>query len=166
MPELIYKQGSHRNEDALDNVINYMFDSRYAGVHGGRGIFGYSTQGIIEDFEFTKQMYEKDDRKQVTHIIIGTKNEGLCELDMIERAEAASEFFYDKGFQNVYVIHTGSRSDPRYMHVHMAVNTINYMDGKRLTETYSNSSELYNHMKDTFEDDHWKLINDSCKNAV
>jgi len=161
MPIIINKLGAHKNTDAVEHVICYMCTSPFATHCNGRGVFTYAPEAVITGFEMTKKMYYKDDGKQVTHIIIESQKEGLGVGGLIYVAEAALDYFFGNGFQCFYVIHNGSHDNARNCHIHLAVNTINYMDGKRLTEAYSVTSSFRNAMEKVFGNYRWFSVNDS-----
>ncbi len=161
MPILVNKVGAHRNEDALDRVVYYMMTSGFFKRGNCRGVLGYSIPDIIRDFNFVKQMYDKMNGKQVDHTIIGTKGEGLIEDELIEIAETALDYFYKTGFQCCYALHRGSHEDSQYLHVHMAINTVNFQDGKRLYESYGVTSGLKNFLKIQFASYQWCSANDN-----
>lgn len=106
MAIIINKLGEHRNEDAIQLLLNYMITSSFYIASNCRGCIGSSVQDVVSSFAFTKQMYDKADRKQVSHIIIGTKNEEVTVEGLLVIAEAALNYFYSQGFQSFYVIHS------------------------------------------------------------
>lgn len=161
MPIIVHKLGAHRNEEALRNLVYYMLSSEFFKGGGSRGIFGYSAESIIQNFEFAKQMYEKTDGKQVAHIIIGTEKEGLIEEELMGIAETAMEYFFSSGFQCCYALHRGSVDNQGYLHVHMAVNTVNAQNGRRLYESYSVTGELKTVLSAQYSGLYWSSVNDS-----
>ena len=164
MPIIVNKIGEHRNMDAVKNLIVYMIGSSHACHMGGRGICSLDPETVIENFAFTKIMYEKDDRKQIGHIIIGAKQkECLSMADLMMIGEITAEYYYQRGFQSCYVIHRGSDENQEYFHLHIAVNTINFRDGMRYYESYGNSSELRNILAAQFNQYRWILINDNSQ---
>lgn len=160
MPVIINKLGAHKNEDAVNHVVGYMLYSKFAIYYNGRGVFMDSPDSVIESFEFTKKMFYKEERKQVAHLIIGSQKEGLGVDGRIYVAEAALDYFYQNGVQCFYVIHNGSHDNEQNCHIHLAVNTINYKDGKRLTEADSVTSEFRIAMEQAFENYKWHSVND------
>lgn len=161
MPVIINKVGGHRNEDALSRTIQYMISSNFFRGGNGRGIWGYSIPDIINAFQFVKEMYNKTDNKQVDHIIIGTKQESIIETELIEIAEAALNYFYSVGFQGCYAFHRGSNEDGNYLHIHMAINTISFVNGNRLYESFSTTSGLKNYLMAQYNAYQWRSVNDN-----
>jgi len=139
-----------------------MDSSCHAVYHGGRGVILENTETVIMGFQTIKALYDKDDRKQVAHIIIGAaEKENMTVEEMLKIAECASEYFYKKGFQNYYVLHFGSDFNPGYLHIHMAVNTVNGYNGKRLYENYSSSYDLKGSLALQFNEYPWSVIRDN-----
>lgn len=162
MPIIVNKIGEYRNQGAVENLIEYMSGSPFARSLGGRGITSSVPRQAAEDFAFVKNMYDKNNRKQISHIIIGTQEkENIIELELFGIALSAAEYLYQKGFQSYFVIHCGSYENPDYLHLHLAVNTINYINGTRYYETFSNSSELKNALEGIYKQYRWFLINDT-----
>lgn len=161
MPIVINKLGEHKNEDAVQRLLNYMIGSPFYLAANCRGCIGGSVQDVMVSFTFVKQMYDKADRKRVSHIIIGTKKEEVTAEGLLAVAEAALNYFYCQGFQGFYAVHSGSDADLGYWHIHLAINTINFRDGKRLYETYSVTSDLKNYLALQFSELQWFSINDN-----
>ena len=163
MPIIVNKVGAHRNGDALSRVVYYMMTSNYFKAGNCRGVWEYSPSGIVNGFEFVKEMYGKSDGKQVSHLVIGTKREGLIEKELIGAGESALDYLYGDGFQCCYVFHRGSDEDPGYLHLHMAVNTVNFQDGRRFYETYNAVTGLRNYLAALYNSWQWSTAyDDSC----
>lgn len=160
MPVIINKVGEHRNQDAIELLVRYMLGSKFYWRYGSRGLIADSQENIIQGFSYTKQMYDKTDGKQVNHFILGTEDEGISVAQLYYIAEVAADYFFSQGYQCFYVIHSGSEDSPNYHHIHFAVNTINYMTGLRLYETYMVVTEIKNYMKAEYPEYSWHAIND------
>lgn len=163
MPIIVNKVGAHRNEDALSRVVYYIMTSDYFEIGNCRGVWEYSPLGIISGFDFVKGMYDKTDGKQVAHLIIGTKHEGMIGDELIEAGEAALDYLYGSGFQCCYGFHRGSAEDPGYLHLHMAVNTVNFRDGKRFYESYNAVSGLKNYLATLYNSYQWSSKYDNSR---
>lgn len=162
MPVIVNKVGGHRNEDALGRVIYYMMSSAFFRLGDCRGVWTYSAPDIIGGFNFIKEIFNKTDGKIVDHVVIGIEqHEGIVEGDLIEIAEAALDYFYSGGYQCCFAIHKGSRETPNYLHAHIAVNTVNFMTGCRLYETFAATSELKHYLMGRFDSYKWFSVNDN-----
>ena len=163
MPIVVNKLGEHKNEDAVIRLTYYMASSKYLGNYGGRGIMALNEAAIIDSFNWVKMMYDKNDRKLVNHFIIGSQNEGITPAQLYYIAEVASQYFYEQGYQNFYVIHKGSQENPKYYHIHLAVNTVNFLTGNRLYENYGVVSGLRKALETEYPEYSWSSINDFRK---
>lgn len=164
MPVIVNKIGEHKNADAVTFLINYMSSSPYAGYAGGRGVVSLWPNQVIHDFNFVKALYEKEDHKLISHIIIGTdKKEQILETELSEMAETITDYFFERGFQSFYVTHRGSGENAGYLHLHLAINTINFLNGNRYYETYGNASDIKNILSMKYNEYQWFLINDNSQ---
>lgn len=161
MPVIVNKIGAYKNEDAMEHLIFYMTSSNFRWSCNGCGVMEEEARSVINAFTFTKQMYGKQDHKQVAHFIIGAKEYGITPSDLFLMAEAALDYFWKIGYQCFYVIHKGSEESAEYLHVHLAVNTINYRNGYRLSDNYGVISELRNTMQEQFGTYNWSSFNDT-----
>lgn len=161
MPVIINKLGAYQNEDAVVRLSYYMTQSPYYRYCNGRGVIGCFPEDVIRSFQFVKGMYGKEDGRQAAHFIIGAKGkEMLIFTELIEIGEATVDYFYRKGFQSFYVIHSGSDDDKNYQHIHLEVNTISYLDGNRLYESFDITSDFRKTMERVFPQMRWYSVND------
>lgn len=147
MPNLIFKISNYRNEDAIENVVNYIVNSDYIENVGMNGCFLYPGQplseGITNSFNAVKNVYYKNDRQLVQHIVVGfDANECIKEYEARVIASQISDYFFQKGFQTFWGVHWGSGDSDSYRHIHMAVNTINGMNGSRFFATFDDRNDL------------------------
>ena len=67
MPNIIYKIKNYKNEDAVENLVNYIISSPYYDTCGWKGCFLYPGQNIVEgisnSFHAVKNVYYKNDGK-------------------------------------------------------------------------------------------------------
>lgn len=134
------KIGGHRNPDAIDNVIRYIFSSPFYVYGGVNRVFGLSEQIVIDGFKLVQEHYDKTDGKQIQHVIIGLdKREGVG-TGMAYNMAIAAAGYIGKRFQCCYAVHNGSYDDPDYIHIHLAINTVSWLDGNRY---YENNQNLY-----------------------
>lgn len=140
MPLIVMKTGEHKNADAIDKVIQYIFSSPYYAYGGKNRVFGCNVKAIIDSFKLVQAHYDKTDGKQIQHMIIGfNKHEGIGTGMAYNIALAAAQYIGNR-FQCCYVVHKGSGDNPNYVHIHLAINTVSWIDGKRY---YENNQNLY-----------------------
>lgn len=132
----------HKNPEAVINVVNYISNSSFLVEWGCMGIFMPTTEGIYNAFSAVKNITGKQEGKQIHHMIIGfEKHRGwyLSAVTEIARKMAAQ---ISLRFQVFYGVHMGTLDDPEYLHIHMAINTVSYVDGNRFYESNSHFGEI------------------------
>ena len=150
----------YKNKDAVESVIRYISRTRYndprrnelIGV-GGAGINGFaSVEDIIQQFLDVQNIYGIKERqgRRVVHLIYSFSDQEFSDLmhqnfELINLiARDISSFLFQKGFQVFYGIHY----DPeKHAHIHFAINSINYLDGKK----YHSGAGDFKAMKEVFD---------------
>lgn len=140
MSIIVMKTGGYKNEDAIDNLIHYMYSSHYFCRGDAYMVFNSSPDYIIQGFKMIQEHFRETDKKRVQHIIIGfSKIEEIKEGMAWCIAESAITYIGNR-FQCCYAIHHGSKDDPDYIHIHLAINPVSWLDGNRY---YENDQNLY-----------------------
>lgn len=159
MPNIITEIGEHKNEDAIDRLIYYMFSSPFAVRTGTNRVLGCDVESIVNSYKLVQMHHAKTDGKQIQHIIIGTSEaENIMDGMAWVIALAASDYIGSR-FQCCYAVHHGSYDNPNYVHIHLAVNTVSWLDGNRYHEKRQNEYDLKNYLNSyTQEMYRWKCI--------
>lgn len=133
--------GSYTNEKAVENVIRYITRSRIYEdrrneliSYGGAGIGGYlSPEEIIHQFLYVQEVYNIRNRRgrRICHEILCLSDEEFallnCDYNLVEKiAQEIRYQYYLRGHQVLYGIHCSSNMR---VHIHFAVNTINFITG-------------------------------------
>ena len=140
MPIIIMTTGAHKNEEAIGNLIDYMYSSSHLVYGSPFMVFSYNQKSIINSFKLVQEHFDGLDKKRIQHIIIGFDNhEKVADGMAWDIAEAATMFLGNR-FQCCYAVHHGSSEDPNYVHIHLAVNPVSWLDGNRY---YENDQNLY-----------------------
>lgn len=140
-----YRMKNYTNKNAVKFVIdditrnreNEKYEYQLLG-YGGLGVNQFlPVEDMIATFCYVQQAYDIDNRggRRIYHEVFWFFPDELVMLDrnvelMWQFAyEISLEFFYKKGFQVVFAIHYDMQG--KY-HIHLAVNTVNYITGKKL----------------------------------
>ena len=134
----------YKNDDAIDNVIRYITRTRenelklaeLIAVGGAGFILNAPVEDIINLFRNVQDFYDIEHRKgrRLLHYTYNFKDEEFYLLgadyalvDAIAREFSA--YLFSLGFQSIYAIHFdyGKR-----VHIHFAINAINFLDGKKI----------------------------------
>lgn len=139
------------NPGAIDYLIHYIYDSQYDIGWNAYMVMSVRPESIINSFKLVQNFYNKTDKKRVQHIIIGFHDrDGETANGLFFIAEEAARFI-SRRFQCCYGIHHSSDHHSGYRHIHLAINPVSWVDGKRFYETYQNLYELQEHL-DTVTD--------------
>lgn len=153
----------YTNVDAVEKVIRYITRTRCVESRsgelisvGGAGVICAGTvEEIIVQFLIVQNFYQIDKRggRRVVHEILSFTEE---EFNRINRnyalvnlvAREISAYFYLSGFQVVYAVHHDSE---KHVHIHLAVNTINFKSGKKFHSGGEDFKYRIKHFQTIFE---------------
>ena len=136
-------KGKYENRDAVKYVIRYITRTRPNEDRGmeliAAGSLGTSetSERMIEDFLRVQKCLRSPGRigKKINHEVFLLTVEEIEQLGypgkvqyLYWASQECARFFYEKGFQVVFAIHTDMEKG---VHIHFAVNTVNYMNGKK-----------------------------------
>lgn len=141
--------GEYYNSDALEKAFHYCFAK--CEYWEGTGIRTDSIENGIFDMRQVKILTGKVDGKQLYHMVIGirkyrenSKNNKetencCCRLIGYE----VSKILYDFGYQNAYFKH----KDGDNRHLHFIINSVNFMTGKKLSDSRAITNRIMNYIK-------------------
>lgn len=118
-------------KESLNNLIYYI--ANYSEFIGGCGISVLSLESVISEFETIKKVFNKaeEGRRQVRHFIISFRY-GEMNIEFIKKIAWEMAKYYGNKFQVFYGIHLNTDTP----HIHFAVNSVSFVDGKMLSEGY------------------------------
>lgn len=118
---------AYQNSDAILNLYNYMTNPvKTMGLTGGYNLI---PQYTVQMMKTVKQIYGKDNGKQLLHIIISLSGaESISKEAMYENSLYIASCFCDN--QVLFSVH----SDTGHLHTHFMVNTVSFRDGSRINE--------------------------------
>lgn len=127
-----YLNNNKFGNNCLENVINYVLQN-----HGKPnvevGAFNTKLSTSVSEMQQTKINFNKTEGRQAAHIVVSfPKSSGLCLSEVCEIAPLIAEFFAAR-FQVVYNVHTNTSN----LHIHIAFNTVSFVDGLKFNDTYS-----------------------------
>lgn len=130
MPHVEFIPGDYLNTDAVHNVINYVLTDKPSNqlcqFCGGRYVYFNDIDMAVSHFMKTKYIYQQEDSKQIIHLIISfSPTETMNEVLLLNIGYLIASRYAN--FQTVFAVHT----DQAHLHLHMAINTVSFLDGKR-----------------------------------
>lgn len=104
----------------------------------GRGISN-NYKRAPEQMIKVQKLYGKDQKRRCYHMVVSFDAEVDDRNFVILAADAiASMIFEEMHFQIFYGIHTSTD----YMHIHFAINAVNYKSGKKWHQNYAETEEF------------------------
>ena len=146
MANLIINNDPYLNDDALDNVVNYVIrDDKTHGVIGGQGVLLDNPTWYMK---LVKNHFCQDGGKQVQHLILSFDNYE----NYITRIEACQIGYAVCELLSEYQMVFGFHQDSGHRHIHWAINPVNMLNGKKLIFGFKESFELRRKIAEILED--------------
>ena len=147
MPILKIVEESYSNKNAVVNVINYICQGPYI---GGLGV---NPECAALQMSLVKYVWYKTEGRQVRHFIVSFADNESADLDgLIAYGYAIANYYYEKGFQVVFGVHTNTE----HQHIHFAVNTVNFRNGYMYGDVWSDAGLLRKYIQDLMPQ--WTVI--------
>ncbi|SEW20107.1 relaxase/mobilization nuclease domain-containing protein [[Clostridium] fimetarium] len=149
MANLIAITDGYKNEDAVYIVLNYMWSPYCDNDLSYRGnIYSYNPYIVANQYMAVQKVFMQERGKRICHMVIGFENKEInYDEEVLDVMKLVIDYFKDR-FQVFAVIHNGSKHRvDEYLHIHITVNTVSYVDGSRLYD----SGEMYYKLKEYLE---------------
>lgn len=127
MPNIKIVPGEYLNENVVECLtVKYIYPKAVA--IGGLAV---DPQNVVEQMQMVKEAWHQTEGKQVYHFILNftpLESERITSLGaVVQLAYKICEYFADE-YQIVFGVH-----DSGHLHIHFAMNTVNYRTGKKYT---------------------------------
>ena len=144
--------GYYKNEDAVESVLRYITRTRMEEKRlsellfwGAYGASAYDLDLLISQFEYVQQQMRSSTTRKLYHISYNfDKVEFLHLINdrnlLFKLAAAQASIFYRLGHQVAYAVHLKGEDN---LHVHFAINSVNFCTGK-MFRLPLNSDKLLN----------------------
>lgn len=149
------------------SLLEYLNDKLKTG--GGKYIagLGFVTNDYLGEFQAVKVSNQKTAGRQFRQITISITPVGndLSNDDYLEIGRRIAKYYYDKGYQVIISLHL----DTDTRHLHLMVNSVNYLTGKKFSQSKSDLNRLKLHCNRIFADyglDQIRQSDDSMLEAV
>ncbi len=127
----------YKTKLAMSNLLYYIV--RGAETVGGYGVSLNDVEAVYYEFEKIKQIWGKHEegRRQVRQVVVSfRRNE--CSIAEVERIAWEVGNYYGQAHQVLYGIH----DDTDNLHIHYAINTVSFIDGKMISEGQADMENL------------------------
>lgn len=136
--------GDYKNKDALSNVIHYITNPvKTRHYIGAMGVNPYDSEKMIEQMNLVKKVFQKEcGHRNVRHFIVSfDKKDHIKPEEARWIADDVARFYSDR-YQICYGVHL----DTDDLHIHFALNTVSFIDGKLFSEGPRELEELKRHV--------------------
>jgi len=136
------QKGKYFDIEAKADTIAYVLNP-YKAKHGCVGGVGVSPECPAESMEIVSEMFGKSDGSQLRHYILAFSEEELYNLQTVHAIAQHIAVCIGQEYQVVYAVH----EDKSYLHIHMIVNTVSFVDGHRWRGSKAEFYQMLNAMK-------------------
>lgn len=127
-------KGKYEGKESISNVLHYILDFKKnpTNTHNVYSMNKKDIDAIAEEFVKVQEIYKKANGKRIIHMILSFSEYPPYMQEEYEWiGNKIVEIF--KGYQVVYSLHErGNDGNRKQPHIHIAVNPISYLTGKRL----------------------------------
>ena len=159
-------KGRYKNHDAPEKLIRYVTrtngeDDSDLIAWGGLGVAEFlGIQKIINQFYYVQKIHTRKGKfgryADQDVYSFSTEEENFINENKLDVDEIARKMAYDiynnDNCQVVYGIHRPSEKD-KHMHIHFAINTVNYTNGNKRRENKRQTAERSNRFQQIVEDE-------------
>lgn len=130
--------GKNNDRDFLERKRKYITDPVKTDNRKLVGTSACLSEHGIDDWISVKKAYHKNDGKQGEHIAISLTpdRKNVPNEEYLKIAEEVAETIFS-GYNCIYAVHI----DSTYRHIHLLLNSVSYVDGKRFHSSKSDLAE-------------------------
>lgn len=141
--------GKYRGTKSIAKVLHYILDPKKnpANIHNAYRMDYKDIDDIVSEFIKVQELYRKTNGKRIIHMILSfSEHPPYMPEEYQQIGNEIVKLF--KGHQVIFGLHErdkdGNRKQP---HIHVAVNPINYLTGKRLHISKAELKELKSYLE-------------------
>ena len=141
-----YKTANHKgkyyDEKARGNVISYILDDEKM-IHNFFGGVHVNEHDIVGSMNQISEYFHKESGVQIRHFIISFNSYETNNPSMVNEIAMQAVRFLGKAYQTIYAVHENTD----FLHIHIAMNPISYIDGHRYRGTKAEHYEFVNFLR-------------------
>ena len=137
MPILKIKNESYANNDAIENLVQYIQRSGYT---GGLAV---DIENAAEHMQKVKEIWYKTEGRQARHFIVAFSDYEFPTIDEAISYGYSISQYYAERFQILFSVHT----DTDHIHLHFVMNTVSYVDGRKYSGGLSDYLSFRNYIQ-------------------
>lgn len=135
----------YKQPKSVAGMIEYVMnpEKTKGGFIGGNGIFPCSTiDDVIMQFQLVKNVWCKNEGVQLQHFVVSFSYEENVDPYQAYISAYWISNFYGGIYQVVYAVH----EDTENVHIHFLVNSVSYIDGRKLSFGRTEYWKLFSHV--------------------
>lgn len=132
MPTVKFAEGKFSNKKAVENLIEYIFDSEKTlhNMADALGVYPVRSKTIIRQFKEVQKAHRNMKGRKAYHLIVSFSDTEMTQLDINDYEEigySTASYFWNASHQVAYAFHESSDN----LHFHFAINAVNFKTGKK-----------------------------------
>ena len=136
------QKGKYFDAEAKTDVIDYILNP-YKATHGFVGGIGVNPECPAESMAVVSETFGKSNGVQLRHYIVSFSQDELTDPRKANAIAQQLTAYIGQEFQAVYAVH----ENKAYLHVHIVVNTVSFVDGHRWRGSKAEFYHLIDAMK-------------------
>lgn len=129
------QKGKYFDAEAKTDVIDYILNP-YKAIHGFVGGIEVNPECPAESMAVVSETFGKSNGVQLRHYIVSFSQDEVTDPRQANAIAQSLTAYIGQEFQAVYAVH----ENKAYLHVHIVVNTVSFVDGHRWR---GNKAEFY-----------------------
>ena len=165
-----YVNNGYSDSYVLEDEVKYCMKGCYKNLYVSFGTNSYNIQSMISSMENVKRGFNNNSGTQMHHFVISIhpykrmeKDRKICYATLV--LYDIGNYFLRKGFQSIGVIHEnqdvnvfnkGILDYEENVHIHFLVNSVSFLDGRKLHDLYKIKNELIHNLKQEYGQLNWQ----------
>ena len=165
-----YVNKGYSDSYALEDVVRYCMKGCYKNMYVSFGTNSYNIQSMISSMENVKRGFNNNSGTQMHHFVISIhpykrmeKDRKMCYATLV--LYDIGNYFLRKGFQSIGVVHVnqdvnvfnkGILDYEENVHIHFLVNSVSFIDGRKLCNVYGLRKEILYNLKQEYGQLNWQ----------
>ena len=129
------QDGKYMDDYSREDVIAYILRNDKTPHHciGGAAVNVYNA---LQEMTLLAQAFHKDSGLRLRHSVISFEKDKQITLEAAEQIACHAVSYYGSAYQMIYAIH----EDTAHLHIHLVMNSVSYLDGKKY---HGNKKDYY-----------------------
>ena len=134
--------GKYMDDHAREDVIGYILQDCKTPHHyvGGSAV---NVDNALHEMTALAEAYHKNSRLRLRHSVIGFETDKNVTVQIANQIARQAAAFFGQEYQIIYAVH----EDKNYLHIHLVMNSVSYLNGRKYHGDKKNFYAFINYMK-------------------